>query len=57
LTPFANAAVEQGSELGKISYLVDGEIIGTVPIYAKEAVSEITFWGVVGRMLKIFTLS
>jgi D-alanyl-D-alanine carboxypeptidase (penicillin-binding protein 5/6) len=57
LTPFANAAVEQGSELGKISYLVDGEIIGTVPIYAKEAVSEITFWGVVGRMLKILTLS
>ena len=57
LTPFVTAKIENGCEVGTISYLIDGEVIGTVPIYASNGVSELTLWSFIGKMMKIFTLS
>ena len=49
--------LSEGAEVGTITYLVSGEVIGTMPILASESVEKLGFWGLVGRMMKIFLLS
>lgn len=51
------APVQAGDEIGSVTYRVDGEIIGCVPIRASTDVPRITYWQYVGRMMKIFLLS
>ena len=51
------APIARGTEIGTVTYLVDGEVIGTVPILAQEEVGELGFWQLIGRMMKIFLLS
>lgn len=57
LQPQMTAPVEKGAQIGTVSYLLDGEVIGTVPVCADTAVQRIGFLQYVGRMLKIYLLS
>lgn len=51
------APVRAGSEVGTVSYYIDGELIGTAPICAKEDAPAATFWDLFVKMLKIFTFA
>lgn len=57
LQPQLTAPIEKGAQIGTVSYLLDGEVIGTVPVCADTAVQRIGFLQFVGRMLKIYLLS
>lgn len=50
------APVSAGQEIGKVSYLLDGKLIGTVPIIATEGVDKISFSTLFLRLLSRFLL-
>ena len=57
LQPQLCAPVEKGTQIGTVTYRLNGEIIGTSPITAEETIPKIDFLQYVGRVLKIFFLS
>lgn len=57
MQPQMSAPIEKGCQIGTVSYLLDGEVIGTVPITADGAIPRISFFQYVGRMMKIYLLS
>ncbi len=56
-TESMRAGVVKGTVLGTVTYTVDGNVIGTADIFAAETVEKLTFWALVGRMIKIYILS
>jgi D-alanyl-D-alanine carboxypeptidase (penicillin-binding protein 5/6) len=53
----AAAPIRVGDNLGQVQYLLDGKVIGEVPITAQEDIEKIGFWGLFLRMLaKIFMM-
>jgi D-alanyl-D-alanine carboxypeptidase (penicillin-binding protein 5/6) len=53
----AAAPIQTGDKLGQVQYLLDGKVIGEVPITAQEDIEKIGFWGLFLRMLaKIFMM-
>lgn len=57
LQPQLSAPIEKGTQIGTVSYLLNGEVIGTVPITANDTIPKIGFLQYVGRLLKIYLLS
>lgn len=57
LQPQLSAPIEKGTQIGTVSYLLNGEVIGTAPITANDTIPKIGFLQFVGRMLKIYLLS
>lgn len=51
------APVKKGEVLGSVTYISDGKEIGKVDIVATEAVDKISFFGLLGRMMKRFIIS
>jgi D-alanyl-D-alanine carboxypeptidase (penicillin-binding protein 5/6) len=51
------APVEQGTEVGKIIYSLDGNEIGSVSIVAQESIPRIGFWGLVARILGVMSFA
>lgn len=47
----AAAPIKVGEEVGRVQYLLDGEVIGEVPVVAKQDVAKIGFWGLWQRLL------
>ena len=45
------APVKQGNKVGRVQYLLDGEVIGEILITAQENVEKIGFWGLFWRMI------
>ena len=52
-----SAPVAAGDEVGKIEYLLDGEVVATLPIVAAEDRDRIGFGGVLSRFLRALTLA
>lgn len=53
----AAAPIQTGDKLGQVQYILDGKVIGEVPITAQEDIEKIGFWGLFLRMLaKIFMM-
>ncbi len=52
-----SAPVQAGDAIGKIVYRCGDEIIGEADITASETVDKISFWGLLARMVRIFTIS
>lgn len=46
------APVEQGQTVGRITYTLDGELLGETPVTAKSAVEELTFSSAFGRLFQ-----
>ena len=46
-----SAPVKVGDTVGRVQYILDGKVIGEVPITAQDEVRKISFWGLWGRML------
>ncbi len=46
------APVEQGQAVGRITYTLDGELLGETPVTAKSAVEELTFSSAFGRLFQ-----
>ena len=51
-----SAPVKKGDVLGKVTYTVDGESIGSVSLTASDSVEKISYGGVLLRMLKKYLL-
>ncbi|MBR5797935.1 MAG: D-alanyl-D-alanine carboxypeptidase [Clostridia bacterium] len=47
----AAAPIKVGEEVGRVQYLLDGEVIGEVSVVAKQDVAKIGFWGLWQRLL------
>ena len=52
----AIAPIKEGDELGKITYIYNGETLGENKIFAKENVEKISFWNLISKMLQCFLL-
>ena len=52
-----SAPVAAGDEVGKIEYLLDGEVVATLPIVAAEDRDRIGFGEVLSRFLRALTLA
>ena len=46
-----SAPVKSGDTVGHVKYILDGEVIGEVPVTAQQDVDKIGFWGLLLRML------
>jgi D-alanyl-D-alanine carboxypeptidase (penicillin-binding protein 5/6) len=46
------APVKAGDEIGRIEYLLDGEVIASVPVTAAENVGKISYGGIFMRLLR-----
>lgn len=51
------APVQDGEEVGKVSYSIGDEVIGTVPIKTTEAIGKISYWELFFRMLRNLVFS
>lgn len=51
------APIKKGTEIGTVTYYLDGELVGTAPIYAEQDIGAVSFWELFIRLLKIFTLA
>ncbi len=52
-----SAPIKIGDTVGRVQYVLDGKVIGEVPVTAQEDVGKIGFWGLFLRMLaKIFMM-
>lgn len=49
-----SAPVKEGDEIGEVQYILNGEVIGTVPLRAAESVDRISYWGLLSRMIDKF---
>lgn len=47
----AAAPLKIGDTVGRVQYLIDGEVIGEVPVTVKQDVAKIGFWGLWQRLL------
>ena len=46
-----SAPINEGEEIGKVEYLLNGEKIGQTKIFSKESIKKISFWRLFGRIL------
>ena len=51
------APVNEGDEVGVVTYTLDGEVIGTVPITAANSVAKIGYGGLLLRLIRSFLLN
>lgn len=51
------APIEEGKEVGRVVYTLDGEVIGESPIRVSMAVDRISFFEIVRRLLSAFSFS
>lgn len=51
------APVEKGQQLGTLQVLADGKLLSEIPLVAPEAVEALTFWDILGRMLRTVCFS
>lgn len=51
------APVKEGDEVGVVTYTLDGEVIGTVPITAANSVAKIGYGGLLLRLIRSFLLN
>ncbi|MCI8388066.1 MAG: D-alanyl-D-alanine carboxypeptidase [Clostridiales bacterium] len=47
-----SAPVEAGTEVGRVEYVLDGEVIGSVPITAGESVDRVSYGGILLRLIR-----
>lgn len=52
LAPEAAAPLKEGDKVGEVSFVCDGETLGTVDIVCAETVEKISFWGLLGRIFR-----
>lgn len=57
LSETVDAPVEKGMEVGKITYYLGENELGSVPIIAGESVSRVGFWGIMARFLGVMSLT
>lgn len=51
------APVEKGQQLGTLQVLADGKLLSEIPLVAPETVEALTFWDILGRMLRTVCFS
>lgn len=52
LSPEAAAPLREGDKVGEVSFVCDGETLGTVDIVCAETVEKISFWGLLSRIFR-----
>lgn len=50
------APVEKGQKLGEVTVKYEGQTLAVIPITAADSVPRLTFWQILGKMLKLFLM-